>query len=806
MTSDELDEHIDGLPTKEGKYSVFFLYEGDIVEAVNVQVDQHALYASLTDAQKSYTFGVKAPTTEDLTFVDFNGNVIKDAGVKNADITYKKALKLSAAQCKKITADGKISLDNQTVDGVQNVTVNEVTVYTIGSDKYIANTDNIGDADYTATNYLNAGIYIATIGTKNDNTTEIAKKGYSLQNKTFTVQVAKKQLTADMVTIKPITYTGGTVAPAVGDMTVIDKAVKNPAGIAAAVTGGTQNNPTTCTFAGGTTSASAIGKYTIGVQAPADSNYTGKVNAKWSIVKVAKQEKMVGLALDAVKTTIYDNGQIHFEVTRPDDSQFSKGVAQFGVIYDKTGTLAAPTKIDGKYPRSGNGAADDVNHTIIYDATFVAHEEFADAAKSLQLGNGFGEGLQDPTKVTNKLVYGANVNVVDVETGCWFRPYVIDGNGDIYYGDVCYVNLVQEATEALKLTMASVNADVMDVTTKDEAKKDQSATVLANKTWRQQVHSGYSQADAMYYVYGSYTLEGNELVKQSAVQGFGIVVDKKGAFKAPDAAGDGYLASDGKTKVEDGLKLGKGFIEGKAGSNKMDADEYGALITPSNTVTGVWVRAYIDLGQGKNTNGRLIVYTDPVYIEDVSSIYNYNNQVGIDAAVAAADDDATAKLARNAVIFAKDTLKQRVNVNSVADLNLGANAVLKQSGVIVDKSGSFLVKYTAEGANKGKYVTGDEATVADIEGNEAVVDGFTATNLAAAISKMVIGNGYLTGKRAVDANGAYTATFSQEKYRPTTAAAEENIPAVVRPFSVYEIQGKEVVIYGAPVVTVVNAN
>jgi hypothetical protein len=782
--SDELDDHISGLPEKAGKYSVYFIYEGEIVEAVNVQVDEHALFASLTDAQLSYTYGAKKPTTEDLAYVDINGNVIKDAGVKYATIEYKKALKLTAAQCKKITAENKITI-NATVDG-EAVDVTDAPVFTIGSDKYI---EGATAAVESVVNYVDAGTYIATV--RNDGTAEVAKKGYSLQTKKFAVTVAKKTLSADMITITPKTYTGGTLYPTAGDMTVFDKE--------------TNANVVGCTFAGGATSGSEAKTYTIGVQAPANGNYTGKVNATWSIVKVATQEKMNGLEFVAKNTTIFDNGRIHFEVKRPADTQFSNGVAQFGVIYDKTGAIKAPTKNtsgenQGKYPRTGN-APTVTGHTITYTNAngFAAKNEFEDATKKLQLGGGFAVGAQDPTLVEDKTVYGANVNVVGVETGCWFRPYVVDGKGNIYYGEVCYVNLVQEATDALQLKMSTYDpANPMSVVSKAEAKKDQSATVLANKTWRNEVKSGYSEKDGKYYVYGSYTLEGNELVKQSAVQGFGVVVDKKGAFTPL-----GTLATDDTTTVEDGLKLGKGYIEGKAGSDKMEADEYGALITPSNTVTGVWVRAYVDLGKSKNLNENLIVYTDPVYIGDVSYLYNNMGavKVNVTANTTAAADDAAAKAVDNKVSFVTATGKQRVNVNSG---NI-ANATLKQSGVIVDKSGSFLLKYTA-GSSVGQYVTGDvTANNAALGGhNDTVTAGFTYSNFVAASAKMILGNGYLQGKKTVDAAGGYTVTFSQDKYRVNASAAETNIPAVVRPFSIYEINGKEIVVYGAPIVTQVN--
>ena len=535
----------------------------------------------------------------------------------------------------------------------------------------------------------------------------------------------------------------------------------------------------------GTTSASAVGEYTVNVQVneAASPNYTGKVAAKWHIVKVAKQEAMTGLVFVDAQTTIYNNGQIHFEVTRPADTQFQNGVAQYGVVFDKSGKLDAPKKnnIGGvvKYPRKAANKAEN-------------DQAFAKATAALQVGNGYTEGKQSAKlKAEAPTKYGANINVLDVETGAWLRPYVIDGKGEIYYGEVVYVNLVQEATDALNLEISQLGATDTDVYTKDDAKKDQSAKVLAEKSWRKDVNSGYDTKKNAYYVYGSYTLADDSNVKTDAVQGFGVVVDKKGVFSADDGSANAGKTADGKTTVADGLKLGAGFIEGKSGSNKMDVDEYGAMISPYNSVTGVWVRAYVDLGND------LVVYTNPIYIKDISTIYNPQNvstnmtlglhpdnltkattKTAFDNAVANAGSDRTDDETRKTglIAYVKDLDKVRIGFKAFPINGVDPS----YAGVIIEKTGAFLDK------EDGEYQT-----------------NLVGEKLASAKTKMVIGNGYVQGKKAPN-EGFYFANVTQEKYRVTASAAESNIPIVARPYAIYEINGNEVVVYGDPVVTKLN--
>jgi hypothetical protein len=779
--TDMLNYPEEGLPTAVGEYTVFFVYDDEIAASANVQVTDHGLYGVLSDAQLSYTYGQKAPSSDELTYVDVKGNVVADAAVKDAVISYKKAYKLTASECKKITNDGKVTLNNATVVG-QNL-----TVYTVGSDKYVATQTAAVPAAQTVAGYLDAGVYIATI--EADAQTRIGKAGYALMPSTYAVSVAKKQITADMIVFDAVNYdNGNTVYPGKGGgkgYTVIDTAVKDAAGQAYDLTVKTA-------IADNVTTAQNVGEYEIGVQVTdATCNYTGKVNAKWHVVKEGTY--MPSLDFVDANTTIFNNGQIHFELKRPDNSQFESGVVKYGVILDKNGKLAAPQKdANGKYARRGHAIAKGNANEGAY--TQAGEAEFEAARKALQVNNGFKMGNQgDKQKAETPLTYGANIQIVDVETGAWFRPYVIDGKGNIYYGDVIYVNLVQEATDALKLTMANsspysanhlsstnvLSGVGVDIKTKEEAKANQSAEILKNKTWRQQVQSGYDETTNNYYVYGSYTLEGNNLVKESAVQGFGVVVDKKGVFSAPtqiNGVTTGYT-SDGKTTVSDGLKLGNGFIEGKAkkDSTTMDADEYGAMIEPYNTVTGVWVRAYVDLGKNANSNQNLIVYTDPVYITDVSSYYSGAINIPDPAIVWNAAD----KL--NTITFAPNT-------------QVVPTGTFKRAGVIVDDTGMYLAK------------NADGDFIADNTANFTDLDAYLA-----AYNEMLLGNGFIQGKKTAAQittnNGLYFGTITPATFNLKNSGTRTNIPVVVRPYEVYALSnGTEVVIYGDVVVSADSGN
>lgn len=736
--TEELDWHEDGLPTEKGEYSVFILYDGEALSTFNLKITEHALKANPTAKQLSITYGDKAFTSDDLAFVDVDGNVVKDAKVKDAKITYTKAYKLTDKQAQKIAADGTITFATETPVGegtTENFAANTYAVVTIDGGKYLKGTadeDKVTLANADA--LLNAGAYVVTVEAESGKTT-VGKEGYDLVSESFGMKVAKKAITADMVLIDPQTYTGGTLTVGTNNITVKDS--KNNVTIEKA----------DISVAGGTTAASAVGAYNVQLQVKASNpNYTGKVTAKWHIV--AKGKTMTALKFDEAKTTIYDNGQIHFEITRPADNQFSNGVDKFGVIIEKAGLLDAPTvnsanigtgatvdKQAGYYPKTATGSASNGNFTYTNGGGFAAADQFSAAAKALVLGNGFTEGKQgDKQKAETPTKYGANINVTDVETGAWFRPYVTDKAGNVYYGEVIYVNLVQEATDQLNLKMSKfVDTNVKGVKTKDEAKENQSATVLANKTWRNDVQSGYNEKTAQYYVYGSYTLSADSNVKSSAVQGFGVVVDKKGAFAANATVAD----------VKNGLKLGKGFIEGKSGSNKMDIDEYGAMINPQDSLTGVWVRAYVDLGNS------LVVYTDPIYIDSVSKIYEKN---------------------KPSITYAKDSSKVSITVGGTA--YNGGNATVKQVGVVVDKSGSFLNK----NAN-GEYTANWAVNPANASDKTY---GQTKANTALLIDK-----GYLQGKKTVT-NVSYTA-----KVTPTNA-----IPVVARPYVIYTIYGKDVTVYG----------
>ena len=768
MANQELDWHETGLPKELGEYSVFVLYDDVAVETFNLKIDQHALLAAPTEDQLTMTYGDDLFETEDLAFTDINGKEISDADVKKANITVYQAVELPSYMYKKITGENKVAITAGQVDGI--TVAGTYDVYTSGDKKFVKKATAVGEGGalvyapgVKTANYYDAGAYIVNVNA-GANTTQ--KAGYSVQPSESVLIINKKAITADMVLIYPATYADGTtVTPfvsddetaAAGKIIVKDTAIKDGAVIPV-------------TISGKTTSESKVGIYDIKLTVGNTKNYTGSVIAKWAIVENGTY--IPGLKFTD-NTKLLDNGKINVEVERPDTTQFSNGVAQYGVVYEKNGKLTGISDdYRGKVKFNAAGTAYEAATTLAAGETAATADTvkaYNAALKSLTIGNGSEPGKQGTQQAGQNggKIYSTNLNVVEVDTGVWLRPYVIDGKGNIYYGGVKYVNLVNEATEQLNLKIANNTNNPLNTTansgkttivhTRDEQIKDRSTKELTEKTWRSDVQSGYNTQNGKYYVYGSYTIAKGSEIKESSVQTFGVVVDKTGAFGV-----DGKSVADATVDVKDGLVLGKGFIEGKGGSNKLDKDEYHANITPANTVTGVWVRAYVNLGKGKFTNKELIVYTDPIYITDVSNYYSaLKPTVTINDQTGAINYDVI----------------DRKKLTVTTKPGNGTTQTVKNAGVIVDKSGAFLDKVAA-GENKGDYV-----------------DAFTVDGQKLAGKSLLIGNGYLQGRGSVSEN-IYSANVTPNSYNKAKNEALAGIPLVVRPFTTYVINNVEVVVYG----------
>ncbi|MCR4889207.1 MAG: hypothetical protein K5979_08545 [Ruminococcus sp.] len=754
LESQELDWHEDGFPKEIGEYSLYVLYANEPIAIIDLNVIKHSLHAAPTDAQLNITYGDKLFTEEELGYADAEGNAVKDADVKNPEIKFYATNLLNDAQVKQIV-DGKF---------------NGATVYEKDG-KYYTLGIAVGNP-YNAP--LNAGVYVAEIKAKNGNATTVGKSDYTLMSDTFVLSVAKKQITADMITIAPKNYKNDYYTITTDDIVGKDTAItKNFANAPTAVN---------LKIASGEQSGKNIGGYTVNVTvADNEQNYTGTVkNFKWYIIKGAEKdgENYSGLFWNDTETTIVDNGNINVEFGK--SANLVGEVVEFGFIGDKSGKIGAPTK--GTY--TDNKSSGIYNYSNNFNATTGAalntvananaDPNVQAAYSELVYGAGINPAKQNAAMIAKKGAdtFGVSVRIEDANTGVWVRPYLIlkvDGEEKLYYGEVRYLNLVEEATAMLNLKASAMGgANNNDHVAQEAVTKDQAKAQYADNSdlaYMEDAKSGYWAEKNQFYAYAHYNFDKNSKVKDSAIQGFGVVLDKSGYIPAGTTLDDDDEAFKKAKEVLIPANKGKnGILSGISKDNpKMLKNEMGVAVNPKDAVTGVWLRSFVDFGNG------LIVYTDPVYIKSVSEQY------------AACKPGVVGNKAANA---AKINYTVTANANgNVADAAVipkfkGANAVIKEAGVVVDKNGT-LFKLNDDGEYTG-FV-------------DDITTKFIADNATA--------NGYNKGKKGIDINPATVGTtiFTGHAFQVTNKSGNY-IKTVARPFVVYTINGKDITIYGDPVV------
>lgn len=763
LESQELDWHEAGFPKEIGEYSLYILYANEPIAVVDLNVIKHSLHAAPTEAQLNITYGDKLFTEEELGYADAEGNAVKDATVKNPEIKFYATTLLDDTQVKQIV-DGKF---------------NGATVYEKDG-KYYTTVGNAVENPYNAP--LNAGVYVAEIKAKNGNATTVGKADYTLMSDTFVLNVAKKQITADMITIAPKNY--------IADYHTIGKHAGDIVGKDTAITKNFANAPTAVKLkiASGEQSGKNIGGYTVNVTvADNEQNYTGTVkNFKWYIIKGAEKdgENYSGLFWNDTETTIVDNGNINVEFGK--SANLVGEVVEFGFIGDKSGKIGAPTK--GTY--TDNKSSGIYNYSNNFDATIGAALNTAKADPNVQAayselvyGAGINPAKQNAAMIAKKGAdtFGVSVRIEDANTGVWVRPYLIlkvDGEEKLYYGEVRYLNLVEEATAMLNLKASARgganNTDhvAQEAFTKDQAKAQH--TDNSDLAYMEEARSGYWAEKNQFYAYAHYNFDKNSKVKDSAIQGFGVVLDKNGYIPAlvdeNGLAGAALVAAQAKNaeiqaKAKEVLipanKGKNGILSGISKDNpKMLKNEMGVAVNPKDAVTGVWLRSFVDFGNG------LIVYTDPVYIKSVSEQYA-DCKPGVEGKKA----DNAAKINYTVTANAKGSGA------AVIPKFKGANAVIKEAGVVVDKNGTLFK------LNDAGYYTGwvDDITT------KFIADNATA-------------NGYNKGKKGIDINPATADTkiFTGHAFQVTNKSGNY-IKTVARPFVVYTINGKDITIYGDPV-------
>lgn len=799
---DELDSYESGLPTEKGDYTVYVTYKDKVVSTVTVKVTSYKLTLVPDASTLAFTYG-KDFTVDSYTLKDANDKVVKDVTISDLGVQFMQPI-YKEVNGKKVqtgkyevyrthdegstsgtydvpnannvayVAEVKSSLGYKTTDSA-TITLNVPTDTTTTMSNVIPVEElaTAFDSDSTSdvTEKLNAGTYYVKFnGT-------VSNDDYALDTETvYEVTVSRKKLSDSTVTvlIAPAQYAKNTTqSPNASSITALD----TDTGFNFTETKTDSSNPPktiTTPLLKLTESFSAVntGEYDVevGLTDTQTQNYEGTATAKWHIVNTTSTytASTFNLQWNTAKTTLFDNGRIHVEITKKDASKLAIGdntIQQYGVIIEKEGKIPAPATYNN-----------------------LTSDEKDNAETQLQLNNGFTTGgyttkdievIDEKTgkvievRNANSVTYSANIRVVDAETGVWARPYVLLSDGTVAYGEVRYLNIQNEAQEKLNLNMPYKNtSDVVRVSNMTDAQKKEASKY---------VNAGYDVLLNKYYAYATFTDLSNEGFRDTVLEvaDFGVVVDKNGIFKANE------------TDIDKKLRIGKNskLIVGhyKKGNKNLAGDnEYTANITPVDSVTGVWVRPYLDLGGG------LIVYGPAQYFESASDYFNnkgvndtstptdkQNINFGIDTLNVKKVDNKTNKAQ---VYFAPETntlakVQARVTeaYQAAATGNKAKDAPtvkVKQAGVVLDKKG---VLKMADGKTWASITDDDNAKA-------------NATTLyPTANADLILGKGFVEGKKTSNFTADYTGKVSP---------AGKDL--IVRNYVIYEIGDTELTVYGEP--------
>jgi hypothetical protein len=596
LTEDELDEYIKGLPSETGDYTVYITQNGEHKARVMVKITEHALYLNAKNLK--YTYG------DDF---DFNKYTLTDASGKAVT---------------NITAS---NIKPTFYASIAEKDTNNNVVYKQGAK--IGDIDDLKDEE----GFVDAGTYFVSFEADSSDDT------YTIISELQLLTVAKKKLTADMVFIEPIAYTGETydIVTAYADRQLIARDPATGAELNVKITEGTKEK--------------AIGSYKATVTLDGENNgdnknYTGTIDADWYICAKEAVNVDTGLKWNDEMSTIYENGKIHVELNRnANDKVIDKkngnskiGVKAFGVICDLDETFGKPVDYDEQTNEDPAYAL--AEQQLVYGGKFEAH----------------GYGVTSTTAASTKTTYKANFKVRNVDTGIWARPFIVLEDNTVVYGDVKYLNLAEEAVRKLDLNMSPKAADKTAV---------RRADIEGAKAGDEGIRSGYNPLTGKTYVYAYFTdlktagfPEGSVL----DVKDFGVVVDNKGLVKEQEDAKKVLIAND------------KAVLTGhyKKDSTKLQTNEYAANVKHVDGVTGVWARPYVDLGGG------LIVYGDADYFE--SDTEYFNSLVG-------------GKAVKMEASYSKDTGRATfaIDEDDCKIPEIDAEVKLAKVGVVADKEGSL---------------------------------------------------------------------------------------------------------------------
>ena len=761
---DELDEWNDGLPTEMGEYTVYIIYKDVVKATVNVSISKYALNILADESDLTYTYGQKFELKKPTIQKNSAGQTV------NVNVS---DLWCTVFQVR-TNADGEPLMNIRNAEGDVADTKawdGKSTDFAIVIENGWKQFDSIEEVGQ-----LPAGYYAISFGGT------AADDNYSVsmtQAQLLTVNKKKITDSSIVILVDPFTYDG---APhdivKEGAFTVRDTDFE-PEDDIDPDTGELYVDPLNNKYdiskkfkmtEGGTRADAGTYDCTFKLVSN-DTNYEGTaVDSSWYITHAEADPTKVdaGLTWDNERSTLYDNGRIHVEITRNADDKINKDktvakIAKFGVLFDKVGKLAAPDTYGVDYKNvdiTEIKAAADVGEeelaAKLATATSAQKEKYL-AEKMLEYGNkAFGEGgYTKTTSVTcASQTYKANIEVSDVDTGMWLRPYLLYEDGTVSYGEIKYLDLTHEAINHLQLQMAELGEDGKAIR-KAELTAAQAKTL---KKTMQYTKTGYNVVENKFYAYTSYVdLETAGFTNVAQVADFGVVVDRNAAIAAnADAA-----------TVDKALRIGatKGLVVGhyKKDNPVLKENEYAAAIKLGNAATGCWVRPYIDLGND------LVIYADPVYIPSASEYYGVAAAGNLNTVW---ENDSYQRLIFTQDMAANTRINGVVAKYNAAIPNTSAQIEAKdveivKTGVIADKK-NLLNKPTEEktATNGIKYT---------------VLDATAPFN-----TQMVLGAGFIDGKKSSDFGAVYTAKLSPKDTNDVS----------VRTYTVYNIKGVEVTVYG----------
>lgn len=577
----DLDGMKDGLPvltaaqmaSASGVNKVFYVYASvgsvSTVNPIKIKLVEDATTSVHPVLNKlSYVYGERI-TLDDISFVTAAGTKVtfdKDditniANDKGDGKVNNEAIKFTMLddKGKPITSGG--------VYTVVNSDESENSVYFLEPGKYQVEFNTANIINVSGNGKTTKG-YTITADTSNDSA---AVK--------YTIEVTKR-------TIEPSMFADYTADLSTTKQATITNTTYNSEMISLPVDG---MKPLTVTVSGGTSKATKAGTYQVELTPTGDAvtkYYEGTASVNWYAKTTATA--VPALVWNQKGQNIYkgEDGsiQVHVEAFQAKKSESSLPNVANGVYsgtdYAKDAAVTTASTVTTKFG-------------FVYDKTqtFAKDADPAEVAKALKLDadGGFkGQKATNATKKgTNGIMTGLNFKVESADDYYWVRPYVTVEGGAPTYGKPMLVDFQTVAQEVLQPTLESVQLVQKDVNGK---------------------------SGLYYYVYATkYTrVDGEDRTIQP--ERWGIVLDRTGNYGATVAADDfdyEALTLDNCDAHSEALKNATKYTE----------DEVGTLISIKDSLSRVYVRNYIDFGNG------LVVYNEkPEHLTDDANGTDGSNQ------------------------------------------------------------------------------------------------------------------------------------------------------------------------------------